>query len=541
MKPNLTYRNLFWRMLFLYFLFIAYQILHSDYLFTDEAFMLWHQADHHTVFTLFHTEGRALTGWLEQWLFEAGGTAANVKYIRLLSLGECVLTLIFLFLMLRRWQQKGMEISDALIYATVGFVAASLSTTICIGWAVCTEVFIPTLLSLAAGWILYEAVGASTGEALKEGAPVKIATLTSLCVIALGVAALFFYQSPYPFLLLPFYFLFLTRKDGKLSKPVIVGLVYYFIILAVYFGLFKYWLKASGVVAADRTDLAFKPLDRLSFFFSFPLNQAFNGNAFFDARSILSQAVFPVLFLAWVVLTFYKSRRSKAVDKDQRPKTGGRIRYLLGMLAFWILGYLPLLIAQESFGPYRTMLVLSVMVFLMLADTVLLLIPSLRMVIVFALIGVMLVAGAYHYKVYLADPLTKEDQAVRTAVREGYTDRTREVVFIRASDHGFERSLGIGSFKDEFGMPSTNKDWTPEPLLKQLVYELTGNRQQAAALKVSQYASMEEWKVGQPGSADQKTAGQTSRLAPESWADSAVLHRDSILYINAPKLLNDLK
>jgi len=256
------------------------------------------------------------------------------------------------------------------------------------------------------------------------------------------------------------------------------------------------------------------------------------------------------------VLTFYKSRRSQAVDKDQRPKTGGRIRYLLGMLAFWILGYLPLLIAQESFGPYRTMLVLSVMVFLMLADTVLLLIPSLRMAIVFVLIGVMLVAGAYHYKVYLADPLTKEYQAIRTAVREGYTDRTREVVFIRASDHGFEHSLGIGSFKDEFGMPSTNKDWTPEPLLKQLVYELTGNRQQAAALKVSQYATMEEWKAagsqaspkdaatreaGQPGSTDQKTAGQTNRLTPESWADSTVLHRDSILYINAPKLLNDLK
>lgn len=70
----------------------------------------------------------------------------------------------------------------------------------------------------------------------------------------------------------------------------------------------------------------------------------------------------------------------------------------------------------------------------------------------------------------------------------------------------------------------------PEPLLKQIVYELTGSRQQAEALKVSQYASMEEWK-----------AGQTGRLTLEWWTDSTVLHRDSILYINAPKLLNDLK
>ncbi|MES1249856.1 MAG: hypothetical protein ABUL46_04185, partial [Chitinophaga rupis] len=129
-----------------------------------------------------------------------------------------------------------------------------------------------------------------------------------------------------------------------------------------------------------------------------------------------------------------------------------------------------------------------------------------------------------------------------------------------------ESSLGIGSYKDEFGMPSTNKDWTPEPLLKQLVLELTGSRQQAEALKVTQYANMEEWKAagGQAnpkiGGTDQAVGTGTTNLqqkmavvqatqvvsqagpvTPELWADSAVLHRDSILYINAPKLLNDLK
>ncbi|HEX9510720.1 MAG TPA: hypothetical protein VF939_09560 [Puia sp.] len=138
MRANLINRILFWGMLSLYFLFLGYEILHSDYLFTDEAFMLWHQADHHTVFTLFHTEGRALTGWLEQGLFAACGRVANLKYIRLLSLGECVVTLVFLFFMLKRLQQKGgLPVSDPLIYLTVAFVAASLSTTICIGWAVC--------------------------------------------------------------------------------------------------------------------------------------------------------------------------------------------------------------------------------------------------------------------------------------------------------------------------------------------------------------------------------------------------------------------
>lgn len=518
MNPNLTGRVLYWGMLSLYFLFLGYQILHSDYLFTDEAFMLWHQQDHHTLFAYWGTQGRALTGWLEQWLFEACGRTANVKCIRLLSLGECMVTLVFLFFMLRRLQRKGgLPLSDLQIYLTVAFVAASLSTTICIGWAVCTEIFIPILLSLAAGWLLYEAVQPSG----LPGDPVRIPALITLSVLVLGVTALFFYQSPYPFLLLPCYLLFLTRKDGKIGRPVIVGLVYYFAGLVIYFLLFKYSLKASAMVASDRTELAFKPLDRISFFFSFPMNQAFNGNAFFDARSLFSQAMFPVLFLCWVALVFYSGR----------GQTARNIRYLLGMLAFWILGYLPLLIAKESFGPYRTMLVLSVMVFMMLADAALPLIrsPRMRTAVSFVLIGVLLAAGAYHYKVYLADPLKKEYQSVRAAVRDGYTDRIREVVFIRASDHGFEKSLGIGSYKDEFGMPSTNKDWTPEPLVRQIVLELTGSRQRAEALRLVQYAGLEEWKAA---------AGKRGATNP---AGTGLAGIDSVLIIDASRLLNDLQ
>ncbi|HWK04582.1 MAG TPA: hypothetical protein VNS58_13170 [Puia sp.] len=502
MNFNLSNRVLFWGMLLLYFIFLGYGILHADYLFTDEAFMLWHQQDHHTLFAYCSTQGRALTGWLEQGLFAACGRASNVRYIRVLSLGGFAITVVLLFGMLKRLQQKGrLPLSDPLIYLTVAFVAASLSTTICIGWAVCTEIFIPTMLSLAAGWLLYEAVKPS-GPADKATS-VRIPTLTSLSVLALGVTALFFYQPSYPFLLLPFYLLFLTRKDGKIGKPVVIGLVYYFAGLGIYFLLFKYSLKAWGMVASPRTALTFNPLDRISFFFSSPMNQAFNGNALFDARSILSQAVFPVLFLCWVVSVFYSGRN---------------IRYLLGILAFWILGYLPQLIARESFGPYRTMLVLSVMIFMLLADTALPMIrsPRARTIFAFILIGALLTTGAYHYKAYLADPLSKEYASIRTAVREGYSDRIREVVFIRASDHGFDKSLGIGSYKDEFGMPSTNKDWTPEPLVKQLVWELTGSRQQAEALRLVQYASEEEWKAA------------TGKAG------------DSVLTINAPQLLNDL-
>ena len=61
-------------------------------------------------------------------------------------------------------------------------------------------------------------------------------------------------------------------------------------------------------------------------------------------------------------------------------------------------------------------------------------------------------------------------------------------------------------------MPSTYKDWTPEPLVKQIVYELTGNRQEAQSLKVSVYRSEGEI------------------------PDPSVLSHDDVLYIDAHTL-----
>jgi hypothetical protein len=461
-------------MISLYFLFLGYEIIRSDYLLTDEAYMLWYQADHHTVFNIFHSEGRSLTGWLEQWLFGMSAEAANVKYIRLLSLAECALSMLYLSYVLRYLQKSGLSISDGLIDCTLAFFAASLSSVICIGWAVCTEIFIPMVLGLAAGMLLYRQI-------MKDPVLIKIPVRISWQVLVLGIVALFFYQSTYSFFLLPFYLLFLVRKDGRLTRPLYIALFFYFASFGLYYILFKLLLKVTGVVAADRTILMFDPLNRLSFFFSFPMNQAFNINAFFDSGSVLSQAVFPVLLVAWVIYVLF----------SRRGQTMKNVRYLAGMIVCWILGYLPLLIARENFGPYRTMIVLSIMVFLMLGEVLLSFLKGRRgkEVLVFVIVVVLLVRGGYVYKAYLADPLREEFRIVQKEVRKGYRPGIRRVIFLLAPENGFQSSFGIDHFKDEFGMPSTHKDWTPEPLIKQLVYEMTGDRAGASALEVAPYES----------------------------------------------------
>ena len=46
---------------------------------------------------------------------------------------------------------------------------------------------------------------------------------------------------------------------------------------------------------------------------------------------------------------------------------------------------------------------------------------------------------------------------------------------------------------DEFGVSSSCWEWVPESLSKQLVYETTGNRQQALQLVVKHWANKEEY------------------------------------------------
>jgi hypothetical protein len=373
-------------------------------------------------------------------------------------------------------------------------------------------------------------------------------------VILLSVAGLFFYQTSYPFLLLPFYLLFLTggvaSMRGRPFRVICWGIFIYLIILPVYLGLFRLGLLWTNMAPSDRTALASSLTERLSFFFAYPMNQAFNGNLFFDVRSIVSQLMFPVLFLAWAVVVFRSSRKGagggplrpagnflqtgQSVLSDRsvisgqssvgQPVSSGKVRamialrYILGLMAFWVLGFLPQLAGHEAYAPYRTMLVMTLLVFLALTFAVLSLLHSARgrMLFTFTVVMALLGKGAYNYKIYVADPLGKEYNVIRQELRTHYNGHIQEIVFIRPHADGFEASQGIQSYKDEFGMPSTNKDWTPDPLVRQLLYEFTGSRQRADALNVTSFFI-------------------------DDFHDSPALHKEGVLLINAAQLLNDLK
>lgn len=63
--------------------------------------------------------------------------------------------------------------------------------------------------------------------------------------------------------------------------------------------------------------------------------------------------------------------------------------------------------------------------------------------------------------------------------------------FLRPDENLFYKEFGIYTFRDEFGEPSTFKDWTPEPLIKQLILEKTSDRTTAENIVVKQFTEKE--------------------------------------------------
>jgi len=484
---------LFWTLMVLYFLFLVWLIFQYNYQMIDDVWVLWHWPERNVVVHSRASEGRMFYGFSQQLFFSQAASISNIRYLRVISWAGWAGFIALLYVLLKRLRNRDELSTDWVGYLTLAFMASSLPVLLYIGWVSCGDRWVSAILSLSAALLVYDNVG----KGVKGWMAMAIA-------VALGVVALFFYQTCYPFFLLPSYCLYLRRKDGKLNRVMLAGILTFFLGLAVYYPLFRYSVRAMGITAGERTALSFDILDRLSFFFSYPINQAFNLNLFFDTKSAVSQAVFPVLVTGWILFEFFYRKRPVWTT----------IRYIVGMIGWWILGYLPQLVSHESFGPYRTMPVLGVMVFLLMADTLAPLVKNeqVRNRLGFALVALLLVRGGYVYYRYIVRPFNAEYNAVKATVDARYTARIKNVVFVLAEEDGFLQSLHVRHHKDEFAMPSTYKDWTPEPLVKQIVYELTGSRQQAATLKVSVYHS----------------AGEIP--------DRSILSHDDVLFIDAQTL-----
>jgi len=84
-------------------------------------------------------------------------------------------------------------------------------------------------------------------------------------------------------------------------------------------------------------------------------------------------------------------------------------------------------------------------------------------------------------------PLKKEYSVLRGFFEKNYKPSMTSIYFIRADKFLFSPEFHTKVYRDEFGAPSTYRDWVPEPIVKQMVFELTGKRAVAEKTLVKQF------------------------------------------------------
>jgi hypothetical protein len=171
-------------------------------------------------------------------------------------------------------------------------------------------------------------------------------------------------------------------------------------------------------------------------------------------------------------------------------------------MIFLLLGliYLPSMIAEENFASYRTLFVFNLAVFIMVADSLLYLFKQekyRRFFTIFMSLWLIL-TSFYTFNYQFINPLQKEYKVLRSFVQTNYKSGIRNVYFIRADKSLFRSTFHLNIYRDEFGVPSTYRDWVPEPIIKQMVFEITKNRKIAEEINVIQFENAELFNQSKP-------------------------------------------
>jgi hypothetical protein len=90
-------------------------------------------------------------------------------------------------------------------------------------------------------------------------------------------------------------------------------------------------------------------------------------------------------------------------------------------------------------------------------------------------------------------PLVAETAALKNYFKEHYNKNIQAIHWIRPPEDELANKFHVNFSMDEFGVPNSFFVWVPENLSKQLIYEQTGDRQEALKIRVGQWASKSDY------------------------------------------------
>lgn len=445
----------------------------SDYLYLDEAYQLWQR---HNIrnYQMSSSDGRLLSGLFFQKTFSRISSVEQVRYLRVFSLAGWIFTSWLLYFFAKQWVKK-LELPSCLPFLLSVFCICSSSVAIYIGWALCAEVFLASLAGLISGHILFMTL-MNTGKSL----------VNIVWVVLIGLVSLLFYQTCFGLFVLPFLFVWLKGNIPQRKRILLIGLAVYFGTNLVYYLLFLLYQRVLGIAPNSRTELVIQPLKKISFFFGTPFSQAWSLNLLHNLHNIFSQLLPVVLLITWLVL-FIRQTSPRLVKTVAIELLG--IIFLLGC------SYLPSLVAKENFSSYRTMIALNLCVFILFALAIIKSLPNekYRLYFITGLCILFLIVGYLNYNQKFAGPLRKEFAALDQLSVMKSAGPSDTILFIRPDPKLFQRLYGVKGYKDEFGLPSTLRDWSPENLTRYLI-EKKQSYATASAVIFYQFANWEEYR-----------------------------------------------
>ncbi|MEP6726695.1 MAG: hypothetical protein ABJC98_12830 [Bacteroidota bacterium] len=164
---------------------------------------------------------------------------------------------------------------------------------------------------------------------------------------------------------------------------------------------------------------------------------------------------------------------------------------MCGIIVVFISAYIPSLIANENYPSNRTLLALNLLVFLLLSATIFDYIKSegVRYSFTVVLMTIFTINAWYNFRYEFVFPLSREYSIVKKEVLHQFRSATDSILYVRPAEASFENKYGIIRSWDEFGVPSTAKIWVPDPLLRQIIFEATGNKERAVRLVIESFES----------------------------------------------------
>lgn len=463
--------------LFLVVFLIFYPVFFTEYAYTDEIDQLWNYRPGSS-FMMFSYQGRWITEFIVSRSFAAVDSFRGITYIRIFSLAMWLVCIPVWYVIIKRTVAKAPGYQYLPFFICL-FLVTSLQFSIIVQWASCVEMAIANTAGLLSGGIWYLA---TRDKEKFWSIPVWPAVGAALA----AQVSLFTYQSGFACFVIPFLLHYLsdytTRKDSVFIK----GMAFYFGMYALYFVLFRLSFTISHISTDPRTGFTDDIPGKITFFFRQPLQRAFWFNIIVDDLKKLPWTLSKLLLAGWVLLAFIRFGK-----KNWLPA----VKYVVAGFLFLVLAFLPSMVVKENFPSNRTMLAIDLCVFIIWAEMISYIVKDkrFRLAIAYSIAAVLFISGWYNFNKQFLQPVHKEYMAVKNYVQEHYNKNISTVYFIMPSQDAFRKEFHIPSSMDEFGVPSTSFVWVPDELVRQLVYEKTGNRETAKQLIIKHWTDAAEF------------------------------------------------